>query len=375
MATPTAMAPGAHSYASTQYFNGHAVTPVPPPRLPHVPAPHTLAPPIHSPPVLAGPSTPGAGAYPFSNATLAPFPGPQTPSIMGPPSKPAERAVKEYRYDVDDSLAGTGINLDQEEQILADYYAGKYRPEAVTGFPANPPGSKASFYGAGFANQPGQPALDDESRAKSDLAAAKQAWTDSARALAVARSNELNDPFVQTPSLHFRAAKIAKEYGIELNDETREDGQNKSSGQRLANPTTKPVIIVETARTPDGAMVTTCGSLIPKEAYLADQIALLSIAVKHRVRELLEETNRVAAMRQMTGVPEDWLEAAAPLVEEPVPPQAGDGSAVGPGTNPLKRTWPASRSRGVCTLPVPTDIAHSRPPRCYELGSCGRGGS
>lgn len=48
--------------------------------------------------------------------------GPAVPGLMGPPSRPPERPVEERQFD--DILAGTGINIEEEERSLTsqDYY-------------------------------------------------------------------------------------------------------------------------------------------------------------------------------------------------------------------------------------------------------------
>jgi len=309
----------------------------------------TVVTPAYSPTVLT-PSPTTYATPTYSTATLAPIGGPSTPVIMGPPSKPPERPAKEYQYEVDDSLAGTGIDLRQEEEYQANYYAKTVRPEARTGFAINPPGDRASFYGAGPANQPGQPT--SASQVDFQLEAAKQAWSDSARALAVTRSQEVRQPFLAIPILHARAEKIAKEYGIGLNLDPRQSAGLGRMPRDYEFP--RPRVTVKTVVGPDGALVSTSGSFIPEDSYLADQIALLSIATKHRLRELMEEANKIAVTRQQTShgkVPEDWLDAAAPLplggavaASQDASPRVGDESAVSPRTNPLKRT---SQTRAV----------------------------
>ncbi len=255
---------------------------------------------------------------------------------MGPPSKPADRPVREYEYDVSDSLAGTGIDLRAEEQYLADYYAGSFTQDSKTGLPTNAPGSKASFYGAGWANQPGQP-VDSQYQDQFAAETAKKAWEEAAQRLAVVRANEIRDPFLQVPLIHRRAEKIAKEHGIGLNL----DMKNVNTAGKLKHPMEfgQPKVVVSTKVGPDGAMVSTSGSWIPHDAYLVDQIALLSIATKHRLRELLEEVSRVAVTRQTTSngeIPEEWADVVVPL--KTGLESAGDPeSAVSPLTNPLKR--------------------------------------
>lgn len=313
----------------------------------------------------SSPSTPGP-AMPqsqqqYTNAQMVPFGAPpqQLPphGAMGPPSKPAERPTKEYEYDVSDSLAGTGIDLRAEEQFLTDFYAGSFSQEARTGLPSNAPGGRQSMYGAGFANQPAQ-SVDSESQDRYAAIAAQNAWDDAAQKLAVLRSNEMNDPFLLKSVMHYKADKIAKEHGLTLNTDIKNPG---SAGKARHQ---EPQIKVSTTVGPDGAMVVTSGPSFPHDAYLADQLALLSIACKHRARELLEEAFRVAIVRQTTAngeIPDEWADAAVP-----VQPGLGDldmtESILAPPANPLKRMCalrlpfalfinPASQ--GLTTQPIP----------------------
>ncbi|KAK3371573.1 hypothetical protein B0T24DRAFT_531834 [Lasiosphaeria ovina] len=283
-----------------------------------------------------------------STAAMAPIhqqlnlPSP-TPGTMGPPSKPAERPTREYEYDVSDSLAGTGIDLRAEEQALADYYAGSFAQEAKTGAPSNAPGGKGSFYGAGWANQPAQ--ATDASQEEFAAEAAKKAWEDAANRLATQRIVEIKNPFLEVSITHYRADKIAKEHGIGLNVDFKT--QNQMGKMRLPQDFPQPKVTVSTKVGLDGAMVMTSGSWIPHDSYLADQLALLSIATRHRIREMLEEANSVAIVRQTTShgeVPEEWADVSQPLKTglESLPDDSAGG--VAPQTNPLKRSFDAANA-------------------------------
>jgi hypothetical protein len=295
------------------------------------------------------PTTPLAPATPnpqYTPAMLAPMavpstPLPATPGVMGPPSKPAERPTKEYEYDATDSLAGTGINIRDEEQALADYYAGSFGQDSRYGFPANPPGSKGSFHGAGLANQPAQPTA---AKTPEQLAAeaAERAWNESAHNLASIRSNELRNPFLLIANLHRRAGDICKFHDINLNLDLKNPAQAIGK-MKPAETWPEPELKVSTKPGPDGALVHTSGSWIPHDAYLVDQLALLSLATKHRIREKLEDGFHVATTRQKTAhgeVPADWADVAAPIptaIGILASPRAGGESAVSPLANPLKR--------------------------------------
>ncbi|EEU47981.1 uncharacterized protein NECHADRAFT_31052 [Fusarium vanettenii 77-13-4] len=292
----------------------------------------------------------------YTNATMTPVPVPavapvvapaQGAGAMGPPQRPAERPTKDYEYDVTDSLAGTGIDLRAEEQYMNELYSTGF-DEARTGFAQHPPGGKGSFYGAGPANQPAQ-STPDQSQEQFAAQQAERAWSESSMRLAVQRTQEIGDPFLMVATLHRRADKIAREHHLSLNLDLKNNSQTMGK-MRLPEQFPYPKVNIKTAQGPDAALVQTTGSYIPHDAYLVDQLALLSIASKQRLRGLLEDAHVVATNRQKTShgdVPEDWAPAAAPMNAEPLQPiekpaegadAAGVESANGEGTNPLKRS-------------------------------------
>jgi hypothetical protein len=288
----------------------------------------------------------------YTNATMMPMgqhtPQPMQQNIMGPPQRPAERPVKDYEYDVTDSLAGTGIDLRAEEQYMSELYSTALEgtAEARTGFAAHTPGAASSFYGAGPANQAAEE-LSDQNQKDFELQAAERAWQESSMRLAVQRTQEIADPFLLVAILHRRADKIAREHHIGLNLELRNNAL--SIGKlRVPEQFPTPVVNVRTQPGPDSTLVQTSGSWIPQEAYLVDQFALLSIATKQRLRELVEDANGIALNRQKTShgdVPDEWALAAAPMNVEPLEPfqPVHEGAAgeieEGDVDNPLKRKW------------------------------------
>lgn len=260
----------------------------------------------------------------------------QKQASKGAPSKGSD-------YDMNDMLAGTGINLDEEAEKLNDF-------EIREGFPYYPPGGKDSFYGAGPANQPSQH-TDVPSQEEMVAEVADEAWNEAARRLTVFRTNELLNNFLEPGVVHRRLVNRASKHGLSLNTELKPDGKSQYMG-RISSPADfpKPEIKVSFKKADNGMMVHTHGSFIPHEAYLIDQIAFLSIATKEHMRSLIGEANRVATTRQRTAhgaVPLEWADAAAP--QQPNTdglragsPRTGAESAVSPRTNPLKRrtsTW------------------------------------
>lgn len=365
--TPTALPPpptqphqAQQQFNRPPYTNGHT------PTLPPFPHPHPNQPPT---PTMSGPPTPlpgtpgTPGATPYVSASFAP-PGGQQPATgaMGPP--PAkDRPQRTYEYEVTDSLLGTGVDIREEENALAEYYAGSFGQDSRSGFPANAPGSRGSFYGAGPANQPGAPATTGQKEYEAALA--EQRWNESAAKLSAARALEHSDPFLQLANLHARAEKCARQYNLDLNLDTKTQPVQKS--RNPADYPVAPKVSVTTREGPDGTMVSVYGSVLPPDSYLIDQLALLSIATKHRVRELLEDADQIAITRQQTShgvIPSDWADSAVPLDSAGLPVNDGEATkAVESGangssnprkrelTNPLNRTnWSSVDNLGQAHL-------------------------
>ncbi|KAI1657507.1 hypothetical protein F4813DRAFT_360286 [Daldinia decipiens] len=316
---------------------------------------------VSTPPLASPqPQTPNVSHAPYSNAKLAPVPTNTSftssahPVItnMGPPTmnpagsfssndatrqglKPTSTKA-DVTYDVDDMLVGTGIDLEEEAEYLNNLES--------RGFPNYPPGGPETLYGAGPANQPAQPT---NAKTQEELAAesADRAWNDAAARLARTRSQEIANYLLEPGVVHKRMADTAAKYGLNLNVDLKPDG-GRFMGKMASPAGAKPEIKVMYQKSPDGTMVQTLGSFIPHDAFLVDQIALLSISTKQHLRELVGDANRVATTRQKTShgaVPSEWLDAAIiPSTDangaQGEGPRTGVESAVSPRTNPLKRS-------------------------------------
>ncbi|KAG8418825.1 hypothetical protein J3459_012008 [Metarhizium acridum] len=333
---------------NTPYTNGHTAPGL---NLPDARA-GASTPPLNTP----QPPPPPIPIPQYTNAAMAPMPQAMAspaplPNVMGPPQRPAERPTKDYEYDVTDSLAGTGIDLRAEEQYMSELYSNAMdaNSEARTGFAQHPAGGKSSFYGAGPANQPPE-TTSEQDQMQLAAKAAEQAWADASMRLAVQRTQEINDPFLLVAILHRRAEKIAKDNHISLNLDMKNNAQTMGK-MRLPEQFPAPTVTVKVEPGPDSTMIHTTGSYIPHDSYLVDQLALMSIATKQRLREMVEDAGVVAANRQKTShgeIPEEWAAAAAPMNAEPLGAAAEVGSATEEGedgvvavpsdTAPLKRS-------------------------------------
>ena len=359
----TALAPSPSSY-STPYGNGHT------PALPSQrqqnyqtsPFPGPLGHPNHNQPHHQQSIQPGN--YNNYQMNLQP---PQNSGTMGPPLKPADKA----RDDIDpmDVLGGTGVNLQEEEQIAFQMnsfnsnLSGSQSSTISSGhsFTQFPPGNEGSFYGAGPANAATEQP-NTKSREEYALKMAERAWDLSASQLSDARSRELVEQFVAGDKMHTKMAQMAEKHGLALKwDERRMGpGESKSMGEFKLPRDFPREIRSQTMAGVNVAMTAINGNFHPIDTSLIDQAALLSISLKHRLRVLIEDAVKLSRARQ-TGshgiVPEEWQDVAVEAggsslnsVAEGATVRAGWESAVSPHSNPLKRMLLCHFSRIVLIL-------------------------
>ncbi|OTB03508.1 hypothetical protein M426DRAFT_12448 [Hypoxylon sp. CI-4A] len=368
-ATPTAVpSPAPQTHANSQAPSAAYTTPYQQTNgrptsmsltMPTAPLP-TSSTPIPSPQL----PTPMTSHAPYSTAKLAPVPQMPASSMqtippppitnMGPPAlntsgsfsnndatrqsyKPASN--KEESYEVNDMLMGTGIDLEAEQEFVNNLDSVDTR-----GFPNYPPGGRDSFYGAGPANQP---AGHTDARTQEELVieTADRTWNDAAARLARSRAHEIANHLLEPGAVHKRLHETAQKFGLGLNLEMKHDGRSYMGRMQNPNDFPKPELKVVVQAAPDDTYVRTLGSFIPPDAFLVDQIALLSISTKQRLRELIGDANRVATTRQTSAhgvIPQDWLDAATiPTASvngtQGESQRTGEESAVSPRTNPLKR--------------------------------------
>ncbi|KAF3766094.1 hypothetical protein M406DRAFT_339379 [Cryphonectria parasitica EP155] len=299
-----------YSVTSPRYAGSPNIPATTAPATPHiVPSPATPG---------VAPGTPGAGPQQhYTTQAFAPpvsASAPNTPGAMGPPSG---RPQREYEYDVTDSLLGTGVNIRDEENALAEYYAGSFGQDARTGLPSNAPGNRSSFYGTGFASQPG--AATTATQKEFEFAEAERAWNESAARLSATRAIEHNDPFLNYANLHARMEKMAASHGLELNLDNKNSTQahvQKSRGANEYPGQGGPKLTISTKTSPDGALVHINGTVLPTDSFLIDQLALLSLGTRQRLRGLVEECDKLATHRQQSShgvIPMSWADDGIPL--------------------------------------------------------------
>ncbi|TVY21813.1 hypothetical protein LARI1_G000213 [Lachnellula arida] len=288
---------------------------------------------------------------------------PRGAGSMGPPSKPADRS-REDGVDMMDVLGGTGVDIREEEQYMYQSFNSQQSGSqsgtisSSHSFTQFPPGDERSFYGAGPANAaPDQ--VNGKSQEEYEKKAADKAWHDAARNISASRQRELSDPFLDTAHTQKKEQRIAQEHGLLLHL-----GPNGLMGQMtLPNQFSQSNVNVQTAVGPNGAMTATSGNFLSPESLVVDQLCLLSIATKHRLRGFIEEAAKLAKGRQ-TGshgiVPSEWADAAAPAsMSTAVPeggPRSGWESAVSPQSIPRKRSHSAANK-----LPTPVSDGSKTP--------------
>lgn len=272
---------------------------------------------------------------------------------MGPPSKPVEKA-KEDGIDPMDVLGGTGVDLREEEQFTFNMYNKSFNSQlsgsqsgtisSGNSFTQFPPGDERSFYGAGPANATAE-VPNTKSQEEYHRKVVDKAWNDAAHDLAVSRQRELNHPFLTIGLVTQKMDKIARENGLFL----KRGAAGQMGTMKLPSDFPSPSVNVQTALGPNAGITATSGNFLPYESLLVDQVALISISTKHRLRGLIEDAARLAKGRQ-TGshghIPAEWVDVAAPAKiiggikkGSEAAPRSGWESAVSPHTNPLKRMF------------------------------------
>ncbi|PBP27513.1 hypothetical protein BUE80_DR001741 [Diplocarpon rosae] len=296
----------------------------------------------------------------------------QYAGTMGPPSKPVEKP-KEDLSDPMDILAGTGVDLREEEQymfatsnklfnksfnsnVLGPNYAQPGMSTSGFSFTQFPPGNEASFYGAGPANVIAEN-VGTKSQDEFLQEAADKAWAVAARNVGMSRQNELDHPFLNVQVVQAKMGKFARENGLSTNLEGNGMGYMK-----VPDNFNNREVRIQSRIGPEAGFIHTSGSFIPADAMVVDQVALLSIATKHRLQGLVEGGVKLARGRQ-TGshgvLPEEWADAAVPVNYDSHVPESGlrNGweSAVSPHSNQL------DRSLSIATK-LPTPVSDSANP-------------
>lgn len=278
-----------------------------------------FSPPAHSPvnsPLFTSISIPRAGS-PLNGIGANGFhptpSAPPAPGSMGPPSRPADKST-DIRT-LEDPLAGTDINLDEEERNLTSstYYAQQHAANTSFGSQATSfgPGSGgASFerpgssgYQNGYEESPEE--MQRRRQAENDFRAGR--WA----------QHPLWDAFLQGDPLEKKLNKCAYENGIK----SPKDGLFYATKGQMRPQTTR-VIGLDSA----SQVINSGQTILSTESgdVLSDIMKLITLATRDRVTGLLDHSARLAYERRDHSagrIPTEWktvaITPAPPGVSEP----------------------------------------------------------
>lgn len=238
-----------------------------------------------------------------------------------------------------DLLAGTGIDLREEEQFMYRDFSSDHADSQSSNC-SRPPGDRASFYGAGPANVTAEK-TNGKSQEDYIQEQANKAWASAAHRLAQSRQNELANPFLMVALVQHKMQKAARDNGLALNVEK----SGHMGIMKLPDQFSNRDVRAQTVVGPDVGFVATSGPFLHNEAMLVDQVALMSIATKYRIEGLIRDAVKLSRGRQIGShgvVPAEWTDVAvAGSFDSQVPEsglRSGWESALSPHSNPLKRT-------------------------------------
>jgi hypothetical protein len=269
---------------------------------------------------------------------MASTPAPAPPGLMGPPSRPAEKATD--AAELTDVLASSGIDVKEEEAYLTHIYtppapvgqqqqrqpppplntsftsqASTQGPvSASTNFEISPPklsGTQETIYSTEPASQPSRGFKDPNEPTREDTQAARRA------------QYHLQDPFLLTKALEQRLQKRGFELGVRIPSEG------------LFHPVVGRLQPIEVTG-PDGSSIVRRGQtfLNQEGAPLVDILTLMSLCCEERIRTVIEYASTLAKSRRLHShgvVPAEWKDIASPINLEPE-------NRVSPKTVPIKRT-------------------------------------
>jgi hypothetical protein len=245
---------------------------------------------------------------------------------MGPPSRPADKAT-DIRS-LEDPLAGTGVNLDEEERNLTNsaYFSQQNGPNNSFGSQGTNfgPGSGGSSFerpgSSGYQNDREEDAADLQRRRQGEADFRAGRWA----------QNPLWDAFLQGDPLEKKLNKCSSENGIK----SPKDGLfYATKGQ------TRPQTTRVTGHDGASQIIDRGQTILSTESgdALGDIMKLICLATKDRVTGLLDHSARLACERRDHSdgrIPTEWKTLA---ITSPAPP-AMSRPAGSPGSSTsLKR--------------------------------------
>lgn len=257
-------------------------------------------------------------ASPANGPGINLHPAPPPPGSMGPPSRPVDKATDIGT--LEDPLAGTGVNLDEEERNLTNptYFSSQQGLGASFGSQGTSFGPRSG--GTSF-DRPGSSGYqNDHEESPEDLQRRRQAEADF-RAGRWAQ-HALWDAFLQGDALEKKLNKCSYENGIK----SPKDGLFYATKGQIRPQTTRVI-------GHDGAsqIIDRGQTILSTESgdVLGDIMKLLSLATKDRVTGLLDHAGRLACERRDHSagrIPTEWKTVAITAPASPALSQAAAGA-------------------------------------------------
>lgn len=291
--------------------------------------PPQFSPNAHSPvnsPHFTSMSIPRAASPMNGTMTNGFHPPAPAPGSMGPPSRPADKTT-DIRS-LEDPLAGTGVNLDEEERNLTNstYYSQQSGMNVSfdsqgSSFGPSPAGDSFERPGAaGYLNGHDETPEELQRRTESEANFRAARWA----------QHPLWDAFLQGDPLEKKLNKCAYENGIK----SPKDGLFYATKSHTRPQTTR-------VTGQDGAsqIIDRGQAILSADSgdALGDMMKLLVLATKDRITGLLDHSGRLACERRdhSTGrIPVEWKTMA---ITHPTPPVVPQSAGTPAATTSLKR--------------------------------------
>ena len=268
----------------------------------------------------------------FTNGAHSP---PAPAGSMGPPSRPVEKAT-DIRT-IEDSLAGTGVNIDDEERALTSFGTTSFQQPSSFPSQSSFGTNQGSFDGRanGTADRPTQNGISPVPDGVPSQEAIKLE-NDKANYMAGARRQyELTDPFLLGDAVERRLNARAYENGIK---------SPKDGLFHARKDPNKPLQKMQ-VMAPDGTIrvIDQGQTILSTESglTLSNLMDLISLATKARISGIMELAARLGKERREFAngrIPDDWKDIAQPL-EGAASPVAAAPSLKRMSVVPYQTSW------------------------------------
>ena len=298
-------------------------------------------------PLLSSIQLPNPPGQPSTNGVFSPL---ENRGSMPPPSRPPDKEKGTDIRTIEDSLAGTGVNIDDEERALTTFGASSFPPtNGVTSFGSQPSfGANGTSFGRAGSINRDVTVTGIDSQSTQDTATTAldvQSAEDAVRleneranyAAAGRRAYELTDPFLLGDAMERKLNIRAYENGIK----SPKDGLYHAR-KDPNRPLQKMQVVA-----PDGTVrVIDQGQTILNSdsgTTLVNLMDLISLACKARMTGVLDLAARLAKERRDFAngrVPDEWADIAEPPERASSPSAAQGVKRMAPNTLFCTKTNP-----------------------------------